>query len=358
MLHESAGLGSFHPGGPRTLSWSHPRPRPASSREVRGPRQGCGGPGPARGRARQHPADIWSTLPRARDSQVPRDEGLLASRDPPRERGPAPSSGEPGCVCVFRGAGRGLSRCRSLPAARPGPPVHPHQRPFSRPKGSVSGRWRRGTRRLQGLGGTAIHSRSDPGKLPLHPGLSFPKRGVRIGSYSWTFRPPKVSSGISTVGERSAGRRPRWVSEELIQGERCSGGREGAGEHPRRSLERGRGPGSSRPCAGGSEGRPPGPERASNAPRGEARKAQPRGQVPSNPPGSPLPRPQLGSSCLLLKPCHAPTSSARSTFCSTWNFVPNGKCFISICEAPIQMTLPQLGKYLLVRDSAQRLEDE
>lgn len=215
-----------------------------------------------------------------------------------------------------------------------------------------------GDQTAPGLGGAAIHSRSDPGKLPLHPGLSFPKRGVRIGSYSWTFRPPQVSSGISTVGERSAGRRPWWVSEELIQGERCSGGREGAGEHPRRSLERGRGPGSSRPCAGGSEGRPPGPERASNAPRGEARKAQPRGQVPSNPPGSPLPRPQLGSSCLLLKPCHAPTSSARSTFCSTWNFVPNGKCFISICEAPIQMTLPQLGKYLLVRDSAQRLEDE
>lgn len=44
MLHESAGLGSFHPGGPRTLSWSHPRPRPESSREVRGHARAAVGP--------------------------------------------------------------------------------------------------------------------------------------------------------------------------------------------------------------------------------------------------------------------------------------------------------------------------
>lgn len=136
-------------------------------------------------------------------------------------------------VCAFSGEREGGSpSVDHYPRLGRDPPCTHISVTFSRPKGSVSRRWRRGTRRLQGLGGAAIHSRSDPGKLPLHPGLSFPKRGVRISSYSWTFRPLQVSSGISTVGERSAGRRPRWVSEELIQGERCSGGREGAGEHP------------------------------------------------------------------------------------------------------------------------------
>lgn len=47
-----------------------------------------------------------------------------------------------------------------------------------------------------------------------------------------------------------------------------------------------------------------------------------------------------------------PTSFAPSAFRSSWNFVPNGKYFISICAAPMQMTLTQHGKYLWLLTSA------
>lgn len=94
------GLGSFHPGGPRTLSWSHPRPRPASSREARGPRQGCGGPGPARGRARQHPVLVTPRSPGTRVcSQVGTPRGREAQH---------PVLGSQG-VCAFSGEREGGS---------------------------------------------------------------------------------------------------------------------------------------------------------------------------------------------------------------------------------------------------------
>lgn len=59
-----------------------------------------------------------------------------------------------------------------------------------------------------------------------------------------------------------------------------------------------------------------------------------------------LPRPQLGSSCLPSETSPTPHILCLECIFSIWNFIPNGKYLISICEAPIPMTSAQHGKYL------------
>lgn len=83
--------------------------------------------------------------------------------------------------------------------------------------------------------GAAIPSRSDPGKLPLHPGLSFPKPGVHIGSFSWTFRhprspwaSPRAEGGQLATGRGGTGRRLIKGSEGLGGGRKQENALEGA----------------------------------------------------------------------------------------------------------------------------------
>lgn len=136
----------------------------------------------------------------------------------------------------------------------------------------------------RGGGFAAIHSRGDPGELPLHPSLSFPKRGVHIGSFSWTFRPPRspwappwVERGQLATGRGGTGRRP-------TKGERWRGG----GREQQSTLE-----GAWRafedqapagPVLAAQRGGRLGRSRPATRPWARPRKAQPRGQVPSNTP--------------------------------------------------------------------------